>query len=151
MSDAPVPGWLKAQVVERAADCCEYCWSQARFAMQSFSVEHITPRSQEGDNTLDNLAWACQGCNNHKYNKTHFSDSVTGEQVRLFHPRRQRWLDHFAWNQDCTLVVGMTPTVRATVEALQMNRPGLVNLRRILAAAGEHPPQIAAPVPTGPA
>jgi hypothetical protein len=29
---------------------------------------------------------------------------------------------------------------RATVEALRLNREGLVNLRRILYAAGEHPP-----------
>jgi 5-methylcytosine-specific restriction endonuclease McrA len=150
MSDAAVPSALKAQVAQRAAGCCEYCRSQARFAMQPFSTEHITPRSQEGDNTLDNLAWACQGCNNHKYNKTHFSDPVTGEQVPLFHPRRQRWQDHFAWNADCTLVVGMTPTGRATVVALQLNRPGLVNLRRILAAAGEHPPQMGGPAPQEP-
>jgi hypothetical protein len=34
----------------------------------------------------------------------------------------------------------MTPIGRAPVEALHLNRPGLVNLRRILHAAGEHPP-----------
>ena len=44
------------------------------------------------------------------------------------------------------MVVGMTPSGRATVMALQLNRPGLVNLRRILAAAGEHPP----PLPVAP-
>jgi HNH endonuclease len=61
MSDEPVPGRLKAQVALRAGDCCEYCRSQARFAMQPFSVEHIEPRSQEGTNTFDNLVLACQG------------------------------------------------------------------------------------------
>jgi 5-methylcytosine-specific restriction endonuclease McrA len=144
MSDERVPAWLKVQVAERASDCCEYCRSQARFAMQAFSAEHIEPRSQEGTNALDNLALACQGCNNHKYNKTQASDPTTGEQVPLFHPRRQRWQDHFAWSEDCTLIIGLTATGRATVAALQLNRSGLVNLRRILHAAGEHPPQTTA-------
>ncbi len=33
----------------------------------------------------------------------------------------------------------ITPTGRATIEALQLNREGLVNLRRVLYAMGEHP------------
>jgi hypothetical protein len=46
----------------------------------------------------------------------------------------------FAWNADFTLIIGLTPTGRATVETLQLNREGLVNLRRVLCAMGEHPP-----------
>jgi hypothetical protein len=107
---------------------------------QSFAVEHIEPRSQEGSETIDNLALACQGCNNHKYCKTQALDSVTEQLVGLFHPRKQRWQDHFTWNEDYTRILRTTPTGRATVEALQLNRLGLVNLRRILFAAGEHPP-----------
>jgi hypothetical protein len=58
----------------------------------------------------------------------------------LFHPRQQRWRDHFSWNDDATLIVGLSPSGRATVETLQLNREGLVALRRLLYAAGEHPP-----------
>lgn len=108
--------------------------------MQSFSVEHIGPRSRQGPDSLGNLAFSCQGCNNHKYTKTNGTDPVSGSLVPLFHPRNQLWTDHFAWNDDATLILGLTPTGRATVETLRLNRPGLVNLRRILAAAGEHPP-----------
>src|SRR5262249_45320693 len=68
------------------------------------------------------------------------SDSVSGEQVPLFHPRKHRWRDHFAWSEDGTEVLGLTPTGRATVVALHLNREGLLNLRRLLFAAGEHPP-----------
>ncbi len=52
----------------------------------------------------------------------------------------QAWSDHFAWNYDFTLVIGLTATGRATVEALRLNRPGVVNLRRALLAIAEHPP-----------
>jgi hypothetical protein len=37
-------------------------------------------------------------------------------------------------------LVGLTPTGRATVETLKLNREGLINLRRVLYVMGEHPP-----------
>lgn len=140
MADDRVGVGLRREVADRARGCCEYCRSQERFAMQAFSVEHIDPRSRAGSTAAENLAYACQGCNNHKYNRTYGTDPVTGEAVPLFHPRRQRWRDHFAWTADGTVVVGLSPTGRATVDALRLNRDGLVNLRRVLFAAGEHPP-----------
>lgn len=127
-------------VVERAQGCCEYCQSQARFSTQAFSVEHIVPRIREGSSSLDNLALACQGCNNHKYNRIEGNDPVSKQSVPIYHPRKQLWHDHFAWDNTCTRIVGLTPTGRATVELLRLNREGLVNLRRVLYAAGEHPP-----------
>jgi HNH endonuclease len=103
-------------------------------------VEDIIPRSQGGKTNLDNLALSCQGCNNHKYNKTEAKDLLSSNIVSLYHPRQQRWSEHFGWNEDFTLVIGLTPTARATVETLQLNREGVVNLRRVLYAMGEHPP-----------
>lgn len=108
--------------------------------MQSFSLEHIIPLDRGGSEDPDNLAFACQGCNNHKYTRTEARDPVTGRIVPLFHPRRQHWRDHFVWSSDFSQILGYTPTGRATVEALRLNREGLVNLRRVLYAAGEHPP-----------
>lgn len=140
MPDQPVTTRQRRLVVERARGCCEYCRSQARFATQPFSVEHIMPRSRGGLTKLDNLALACQGCNNHKYTRTEERDPVSGASAPMYHPRRQHWHDHFAWNDDFTLMVGLTPTGRATVETLRLNREGLVNLRRVLFAVGDHPP-----------
>jgi hypothetical protein len=37
---------LKRVVMARACGLCEYCRSPARFATQSFTVEHITPRAR---------------------------------------------------------------------------------------------------------
>ncbi|MEK7276145.1 MAG: HNH endonuclease [Chloroflexota bacterium] len=131
---------LRRVVAARAQDYCEYCRSPAQFATQSFTVEHIQPRNAGGATTLDNLAWACFGCNSHKYSKTHAIDPETSKQIALFHPRQQSWADHFAWRDDFSLIVGRTPCGRATIESLQLNRPGLVNLRRVLVVAGVHPP-----------
>ncbi len=75
---------LKETVRLRAKNCCEYCYSQEKFATQSFSVEHIYPMSKGGQTVLDNLALACQGCNNYKYNKTEGIDPVCGEVFSLY-------------------------------------------------------------------
>lgn len=140
MTERRVTAEERRYVTERARECCEYCRSQLRFAMQAFSVEHVEPRSREGETEIDNLALSCQGCNNHKYTKTEGRDPITGERTPLYNPRRQKWSDHFCWSADFTQVIGLTSTGRATVEVLQLNRVGLVNLRSVLYAAGEHPP-----------
>ena len=140
MTDNKLTPQIKQQVRLRAKNCCEYCYSQEKFATHSFSVEHIKPLSRGGNNNLDNLALSCQGCNNHKYNKTEGKDTVSGAIISLYNPRHQNWQEHFNWNQDYTLIIGLTPTGRTTVEILRLNREGLVNLRRILYTMGEHPP-----------
>ncbi len=140
MSENKLTIQLKQAVRLRSKNCCEYCHSQEKFATQSFSIEHIYPLSKGGQTTLDNLALACQGCNNHKYNKTQGTDPVSGKIVSLYHPREQNWQEHFSWSNDYTLIIGLTPIGRVTVEVLRLNREGLVNLRRILYAMGEHPP-----------
>ena len=127
-------------VARRASYCCEYCRSQAAFSPAPFSVEHILPQVAGGTHAEENLAYSCQGCNNHKYSHTDGFDPVTGELVPLFHPREQRWDQHFAWSADYTLIHGLTPTGRATIDRLQLNRSNVVNLRRVVLETGDHPP-----------
>jgi len=142
LSKKRVSAQQKLMITQRARGCCEYCFSQIKFSNQSFSVEHIIPESLGGPTTLDNLALACQSCNNHKYTKTTGYDLVSATTVPLYHPRHQKWIDHFAWNEDCTLMIGLTPIGRVTIDTLHLNKSGLVNLRRILYSVGEHPPAI---------
>ena len=130
----------KEKVARRAHGYCEYCKSRADYSPDTFSIEHIIPLARGGSHDLSNLALSCQGCNNRKFISIEAEDPVNGERVALFHPRRDSWSDHFSWNEDCTLVVGLTPTGRATVERLDLNRPGVVNLRRLLLVVGLHPP-----------
>ena len=132
----------KEQVAKRAGNCCEYCRSNADFSPDPFSVEHIIPLSKKGSGALSNLAYSCQGCNNRKYNHTKAIDPVTSEIVRLFHPRNDKWLDHFQWSLDKTAIIGITPYGRATVAKLDLNRKGVVNLRDVLVEIGEHPPRM---------
>jgi hypothetical protein len=79
-------------------------------------------------------------CNNHKYNLIEARDSVSGAMVPLFHPRRDRWADHFEWDSTFARIIGTTPVGRATVDQLRLNRPSLQNLRIVLRSVGQHPP-----------
>lgn len=149
MSEQRVTTELRQLVYERAQGCCEYCRSQVQYATQPFSVEHILPRAKGGTTTLDNLALACQGCNNHKYAKIEARDPVSARMAPLYHPRRDRWNEHFAWSDDYLHILGLTPTGRATIAALFLNREGVVNLRHLLYGNGKHPPSLPEPDPSG--
>ena len=131
---------LRAVVRERAQDCCEYCLSQMKFSLSPFVMDHIVPLSLGGKTISENLALACPGCNMHKAVQLTARDPLTGRPVPLFHPRAQEWHDHFAWSMEFGEILGRTSTGRATVEALQLNRGGLQNLRWALKMVGCHPP-----------
>ena len=104
-------------------------------------IEHIIPESKNGSNELENLALSCHGCNGSKYDKTHGFDPITEDEFPLFHPRLNKWITHFEWNEDFSEILGLTSTGRATINTLKMNRPNLINLRFALYIIGYHPPK----------
>lgn len=127
--------------MERAQGFCEYCRCPDSFSTDDrFSVDHILARARGGETIPENLAYACQGCNGKKSDKISGVDPLTGRKVKLFNPRRQRWLNHFGWNSDFTMVVGKSQTGRATIATLHLNRQGVVNIRRAVSQTGLHPP-----------
>ena len=130
---------LRQEVLERAEGCCEYCLSRQDLSVATFHVDHIRPSAKGGRTELDNLALACPLCNGAKGARLGAEDSQTGRWSPLFHPRRQRWARHFRWNRDFSRIIGRTVCGRATVEALGMNRPRLVQMRRYWRIFGLHP------------
>ena len=135
-----LPIEIRRAVFERARWLCEYCRSPESTGTVSFQVEHVTPHGRGGSSELENLASSCPGCNSHKGAQITAVDPVTNIRVPLYNPRTQRWTEHFTWSEDYRVVMGLTPTGRATVIALHLNRPGVQNLRRILHLDGVHPP-----------
>jgi len=103
-------------------------------------IDHIIPVAAGGSSEEDNLWLACPRCNVYKGDQTSVWDGETGESAPIFDPRRQRWDDHFAWQQGGLIIAGLTPTGRATVEALQMNNAFVVRSRRVWIVWGWHPP-----------
>ena len=131
---------IRRQVAQQAQHRCGYCLTAQEFTAMPMEIEHIIPLIAGGNSNISNLWLACPFCNGYKATQTHARDFVTGMPVPLFHPRQQRWQDHFSWSADGTEIIGQTPTGRATVLALKLNNEHLTRARRRWVMAGWHPP-----------
>lgn len=140
MSNRPTKA-QRDEVFKRAEGLCEYCQSQEKYSNSTFEVEHIIPISKGGEKILENLAFACSGCNKSKSDKVSAFDLQSQTETLFYNPRKDVWLEHFAWNEDFTEIAGLTAKGRVTIKGLKLNRKNVVNLRKVLLIVGEHPPQ----------
>lgn len=135
MSLSAIPKALRAVVARRDEGRCCYCHLRQVGQAAVFHVDHVVPRSRGGTTSEDNLALQCPACSLRKANKTTALDTTSGEVVSLFHPLQQQWGDHFRMDRDGTCV-GLSPTGRATVDALRMNDPLPRTARALQIASG---------------
>ena len=124
---------------QRANNIYEYCRVAQPFDLLRFQIDHIIARKHHGTDAPDNLALACFACNNHKGPNIASIDRDSGELVRLFDPRRDKWTEHFRW--EGAVLVGMTPTGRVTVDVLAINLHHRIQLREALIPEGVFPPR----------
>jgi 5-methylcytosine-specific restriction endonuclease McrA len=136
-----IPVQLRQQIIECDHARCAYCQSPEALMGVTFEIEHILPLSLGGETIFDNLCFSCPTCNRHKANRIVALDPETDTEIPIFHPRKQHWNDHFAWNENVVTLIGTTAAGRATMEMLQMNRPVIVQLRRYWVALKLHPPE----------
>jgi len=132
---------LRRLIAARDHHRCAYCLTAEENCGLQMHVDHIIPETSGGPTTADNLCLACFSCNVHEGARQTGVDPQTGEVVPLFHPLQQNWRDHFAWSEGNTHIVGLTVCGRATVAALMMNNPTVVQARRRWVAAGWRPPE----------
>jgi hypothetical protein len=137
-----VPVDLQQQIRKQFANCCAYCRTAENLTVAIFEFEHIVPLKVGGETVAANLCLACPTCNRHKATRQTLTDVVTGQTVLLFHPQNQRWDEHFTWDETATRLIGLTPSGRVTIAALNMNRDQLIRVRRMWVKLGEHPPII---------
>lgn len=133
-----VPAALRERVRQRAGGRCEYCLVPEAVALVKHEVDHIVAMKHGGLTDDDNLAQSCRLCNRRKGSDIAARDPESGTTVQLFHPRHDRWTDHFAF--DGPRLVGRTATGRATIEFLQLNRPDRLDERKWLMTAELLPP-----------
>jgi hypothetical protein len=102
----------------------------------TFEIDHIIPQSLGGATQSSNLCLTCPPCNRHKSNR------ITISETSLFHPTQNIWSEHFAWNDDRTILLALTSIGKVTIKALHINRPEIVQLRSYWVALALHPPKI---------
>lgn len=131
---------IREQVRQRANCLCEYCHTNERWQYVRFTVDHLIPVDEAGEDALENLALACFHCNRRKSNKQSAIDATTGQLTPLFHPRQHRWSDHFIWSADGLRIVPRTAIGRVTIEVLELNRERVLQIRAADVSVRRHPP-----------
>ena len=114
---------LREQVRQRAQCACEFCGVSEVDVGGELTLDHFQPRSKNGQDTVDNLLYACTKCNQFKQDYW----PSTPESPSLWNPRdvSQPWveLDDGKW-------IALTPQGEFTIQRLRLNRPQLVISRQ---------------------
>jgi len=129
-----IPAALRRLVYKRAQNRCEYCLLPDSVVLVSHEIDHVIARKHGGRTKVDNLALSCTLCNKYKGSDLTSIDPETGAVVLLYHPRRDRWGEHF--QLDGARIIPRTPTGRATTRLLQLNRSERLAERELLILAG---------------
>jgi hypothetical protein len=128
---------MRAQVIARAGQCCEYCGLADDVVLIKHQPDHIIATKHGGKTSLENLAYACYACNHQKGSDIASVDPLTGTIVRLYHPRQDLWADHFRWRE--WQIEPLTAIGRATATLLRFNDPQRIATRANLAHRGRFP------------
>ena len=83
------------------------------------------------------MAYACLRCNAWKGSDVATIETHTHRFVHLFHPRLQRWEDHFVLRG--AVIEPLTDEGKATARLLKLNLDKRVAERQALTAAGRYP------------
>ncbi len=131
------PEGVRKFVQSRALWRCEYCLLAQDDAGLPHEIDHVISRKHGGTGDPENLALACYLCNRYKGSDIASIHPVTGELVRLFHPRQDRWLAHFR-------IVGpilepLTSIGAGTSNLLRLNVTDRVVERQLLQSLSRYP------------
>ena len=123
---------LKQLVSKRAKYLCEYCLISDEDS-GGCQIDHIISIKHGGTTTAENLAYACLYCNLNKGTNLGSINLKTGELVRFFNPRRDKWLEHFCLKD--AIIEPLTDIGEVTARILQFNSRDRILERQLLIIA----------------
>jgi 5-methylcytosine-specific restriction endonuclease McrA len=125
---------LRELVTQRAQGCCEYCGYPSLASFAPHEIDHVIAEKHGGATTEENLALACTLCNKHKGSDLTSIDPATQKIEPLFHPREDKWSEHF-WLESA-VIQPLTAKGRVTAKLLQFNLPARIQERQLLINLG---------------
>ena len=134
---AAIPSAMRLLVAERAEWRCEYCLLHNDDSFTPHQIDHIISRKHGGDSSSENLALTCVRCNAWKGPDIASFGFQADEIVPLFHPRRDKWQDHFRLAG--AEIEPLTSVGAATARLLRFNGAGRTGERVALTATGRYP------------
>lgn len=128
---------LRREVADRAYHVCEYCLVHESDTFWGCQVDHVISRKHGGPTDSANLAWACAVCNNFKGTDLGTLTGAEPRLLRLFHPRRDRWVTCFLLNG--ARIAPLNEIGEATAKLLRFNDETRLREREVLAEVGRYP------------
>ncbi|QTA82383.1 HNH endonuclease domain-containing protein [Desulfonema limicola] len=125
---------LRQFIRKRAGKRCEYCLIPDEISFAAFEIDHIIAVKHGGITEESNLALSCSLCNKHKGSDIASLDKDTGKIVGLFHPRKDKWVEHFQLIG--SRIIPLTPVGKVTIQLLQLNSLNRMEERKLLIDAG---------------
>ncbi len=102
---------------------CGYCGVRESDAGARLTLDHFRPRSNGGNDDVDNLVYCCHGCNEFKGDYWH-----EDEALRLLHPLRDNIAAHLVPAEEGQ-IRALTDRGTNHIECLRLNRPELIAYR----------------------
>jgi hypothetical protein len=137
MSISYINADLRRLIVLRADHLCEYCLIHEDDTFWGCEVDHIISEKHGDPTTAYNLAYACLFCNRAKGSDIGSICWRGGEFSRFFHPRTDRWFDHFTLSG--VEIIPRTNIGEVTARILGFNHPDRLLERRTLQAVNRYP------------
>lgn len=134
-----LPTAVRQRLIEADDHRCAYCRTAQSHSGSPMVVDHVRPRSKGGATSFENLCFACYRCNLFKGPQVETVDPLSGELTPLFRPRDDQWGEHFAWDDVSLHILGRTSIGRATIAALHINNPVIIDARRNWVRLGWRP------------
>jgi hypothetical protein len=128
---------LRRLVANRANHKCEYCLIHEEDTFFGCEIDHIISLKHGGTTAEDNLAYACMICNRLKGSDLGSISQGTGELVRFFNPRIDRWEDHFELSG--AYIKPLTEIGEVTARIFDFNNEERVLEREELISMGRYP------------
>jgi HNH endonuclease len=115
---------------------CAYCtMSEAEAQAIRFTIDHYEPKDARPDliDIYDNLMYCCDECNIRKGDRCP-PTSARENGIRFFRPDTDYWHEHFRRNG--VRLEGSSGVGEFTIDAIDLNRKSLVELRKIRESLG---------------
>ncbi|HBI45927.1 MAG TPA: HNH endonuclease [Planctomycetales bacterium] len=137
MSVTYITAELRRRVATRADALCEYCLIAEEDTFYGCEVDHIISEKHGGPTQADNLGHACVFCNQAKGSDVGSIHWESGQFVRFFNPRTDRWADHFVLAG--SRVEGVTAIGAVTARILGFNSGERIQERQTLQRMNRYP------------
>jgi hypothetical protein len=116
------------EVRRRFRGCCGYCGVSETDSGGALTVDHFDPQSAGGDDSEQNLIYACFRCNTYKGEWRPTEEDVRVGR-RLLHPFIDRVTDHLREADASGRLEALTTTGAFHITLLRLNRPELIEYR----------------------